>query len=689
VRRVFSIMLVLAVLLFIAGCGGNRRTEARHSVFTPADTSLPKAASIIPPEQRLVAREPSIVMSGGGYMLSWKYENPGDYAQEGKVGVEDITPIAQHFNETASPVNEWIDGSGEGVIGVADITPIAMNWASEVTGYRIDGADASAGPWNEVASLTLDGGDASGGRLAFAWEFAPGHIYYRIVTLTPSGDAAFSDTLIAPSNEPIIYGVTPTSGYQHEEYTFSATASGQAPLTYAWDFGGGASPNTSSDISPTVTLADAGEYSATLTISNAYGPTTFPFTLTVTARDMWVHTWGGASYEDTRDVAVDGDGNIYVLGQTESFGAGKQDSLVLKYSPAGSLLWAKTWGGIKNEYPRSIQLLPDENIAVGGYMQSYGAGMDDIYILKYDSNGVLLSQKTWGTTGYERAEDMAVDAEGALYFVGSYFPTGGKPDFMAIKLSSEGIAEWAKTWGGGGLDVAKCVAIDIQGNVLVAGNPDSDALSYDAVLLDITTSGNLQWAKSWGGDGINIVDSIATDASNRIYLAGSTDSFGAGDKDIFLQEWSPTGEIVRTTLWGTGATEGQAFLVCGESGRLCLACYTEAYDFPRQGVLLEYGTLGELLICITVKAESSFRGITEDEHGNIFMVGHSANNSWTWENATEVVSNPNIQTNEYTAIMKDIAGITNDVEGITESPFGVEDIGGGLTDALVIENFPR
>jgi hypothetical protein len=234
VRQAFFIIAVVAILV-IAGCGNQRRNGAQTSGLTPTPVvvSPSKTATIIPADVRLVARDAGIVLSAGGYTLSWKYENPGDYSQDGKVGIEDLTPIAQHFGEASAANNEWIDGSGDNIIGVAEITAIAMNWASEVTGYRIDGADATSGPWSEVSSLTLDGGDALGGRLAFAREITPGNTYYRIVTLTPDGDAAFSDTLIAPSNEPIIYGITPTSGYQHEEYTFTAAASSPMPGTSA------------------------------------------------------------------------------------------------------------------------------------------------------------------------------------------------------------------------------------------------------------------------------------------------------------------------------------------------------------------------------------------------------------------------------------------------------------------------
>jgi PKD repeat protein len=688
VRLAITAITVIAVL-FTATCGGHVRDGAQVSALTPADTSSIKTTSAIPASERLVVLDAGIALSAGGYTLSWKYANPGDYGQDGKASVEDVTPIAQHFGEAVSPDNEWIKVNGTGVIGVSEITPIAMNWASEVTGYRIDGAPSANGPWNEVASLTLDNGDDTNGRLAFSDEIAVGYTYYRIATLTPDGDAAYSDILIAPSDEPAIYSVTPTSGYQHEECTFTVTSSGQEPLTYAWDFGGGTTPNTSSDISPTVTFSDAGEYSASLTISNSYGPTTFPFTITISARDMWVHTWGGSSHEQAIDVCTDDDGNIYVLGKTRSFGAGEQDSLVLKYAADGSLLWARTWGGSSLEYPCRIFVQSDGMVITGGYTKSFGVDMDDVYILKYDSSGILLLQKTWGTTGYERTGDMAVDDTGNMYFVGSYFPTGGVPDMMALKLTADGTAQWAKAWGGGGLDDALCVSVDAESNVYVAGSPDCDSPNYNVVLHKFDENGQLLWAKSWGGAGIDSPSRILPGKSGDVVVTGSTNSFGAGNFDVFLLKWDQAGGILNAMTWGTSAADTATGLFINESGNFSITSQTKGLSSSWQGVLINVSDDLELTTSRCLDSESTIAGICGNEFGDVLLVGYAFSGDWAWGVAPGTTNYINVETVDYLVTPIDIDGIAQEVEGTSDSPMGTQDIGGGGTDALVIKNYPR
>ncbi len=80
---------------------------------------------------------------------------------------------------------------------------------------------------------------------------------------------------------PVVQSVAPAGGYSGENVTYGATVSGQEPLSYAWDFGGGATPNTSSAVSPTVTLGAEGTYNASLTLSNVSSSDTYDFTLIV------------------------------------------------------------------------------------------------------------------------------------------------------------------------------------------------------------------------------------------------------------------------------------------------------------------------------------------------------------------------------------------------------------------------
>jgi len=386
---------------------------------------------------------------------------------------------------------------------------------------------------------------------------------------------------------------------------------------------------------------------------------------------------------------VDDEGNVYVLGYTQSFGAGEEDILLLKYAVDGVLLWARTWGGGIFDNPAGIDIMSDGSIVVGGNTPNFGAGNDDIFILKYDPDGNLLMQKTWGTPDYERANDMAVDEDDNIYLTGFWLQYGGVADMMICKFSPEGDPLWAKTWGGAGDDRAKCVVVDAEGNPYIAGTPDSDGANYDLALLKYSTDGELLWAKSWGGSGKEGPTGMAVGESNNILIAGATDSFGAGNMDVVLLEWNPSGTLMHAVSWGTSAWDGAATPAPSQSGNIYVACDTKGFEYSRQGVVLEYDSNYELITAMTIQASAAFDALCEDAESNLYIIGGIANTNWTWGDALGVSTDVNGDVANYSAVESILEGTTLAVDGAVSSPLGIEDVGGGGRDALLIKNFPR
>ncbi len=682
------VSLTLAMLLFTATCGGHQRNGAQPSGLTSTNTTPAKTASAIPVDVRLVASDAGIALSAGGYTLSWKYENPGDYSQDGIVGLEDIAPLSEHFNEAVSAQNEWIDGNGDGVIGVADITPIAMNWASEVTGYRIDGADAAEGPWNEVASLTIDEGDTAAGRLALAQEIAPGYTYYRVVTLTPDGDAASSEALVAPSNEPVIYGVTPTSGYQHEECTFTATASGQEPLTYAWDFGGGASPNISSDISPTVTLSDAGEYSAALTISNSYGPTTYPFTLTVNARDTWVHLWGGNSDDQPESICVDDEGNIWVGGTTSSYSVGIGDVLVMKWSPQGELLKAKTWGiaGPGSSCGADfITQLPGGTFLVVGSINGAGQGASDILFLKYDIDMNLIWAKTWGTPDYDSANHAALTPDGGIAICGSIVAWADENDVLTAKYDSDGNVLWAQRWGQTDAEYGMGLAAKPDGTVYALTTAgDLGPGLEDIIILEYNgDTGALQHSLLWGGEQDESPSSVRW-AGNQLVICGRSKSIIPPSSAGFLM-WVDIPQLECEYIYGNDSsfinfamTSRGTIYIGGQKGVDNKIAFRIREISPDREVINGWQYRGDSL--------ETLLSMTLDSEDNLYISGRAQSALGAWEPVNLTVSSGESTLINLEAAHEAVTGITEDVIGTETEPVGVLDIGGGDRDVILLKN---
>src|SRR5271157_5219401 len=97
----------------------------------------------------------------------------------------------------------------------------------------------------------------------------------------------------------------------------------------------------------------------------------------------WNQTWGGTGDDEGRGVAVDGSGNAFLVGHTSSYGAGGYDAFLAKYGSTGTQLWNLTIGGAGTDSGQGVALDGSGNAFLAGYTNSYGAGGYDGFLAKY------------------------------------------------------------------------------------------------------------------------------------------------------------------------------------------------------------------------------------------------------------------------------------------------------------------
>lgn len=135
---------------------------------------------------------------------------------------------------------------------------------------------------------------------------------------------------------------------------------------------------------------------------------------------IWQKTFGGTDWEFAYDVVLASDGNLFVVGNTQSFGNGKMDAYLLKIDLSGNLLMQKTYGGDENEELRSIIKTNDNNLATVGYTESRGDVDGDGYFAKLDLNGDTIFTRTFGGPYKDFASDVVQKgpSESFDYFIG-------------------------------------------------------------------------------------------------------------------------------------------------------------------------------------------------------------------------------------------------------------------------------
>ena len=291
---------------------------------------------------------------------------------------------------------------------------------------------------------------------------------------------------------------------------------------------------------------------------------------------QWQMTLGGSGNDTGWSVAVASDGSVYVCGETNSDGAGKNDFLLAKFSSSGTVQWQKTLGGSGNDTGRSVAVAPDGSVYVCGETFSDGAGKNDFLLAKFSSSGTVQWQKTLGGSGNDTGRSVAVAPDGSVYVCGETFSDGaGKNDFLLAKFSSSGTVQWQKTLGGSGNDTGRSVAVAPDGSVYVCGETFSDgAGKNDFLLAKFSSSGTVQWQKTLGGSGHDTGYSVAVAPDGSVYVCGYTNSAGAGSNDFLLVKFNSSGTLQWQKTLGSSSVDPGWSVAVAPDGSVYVCGYT-------------------------------------------------------------------------------------------------------------------
>ena len=108
---------------------------------------------------------------------------------------------------------------------------------------------------------------------------------------------------------------------------------------------------------------------------------------------LWEKYIGGFGNDVGKSVIQLADSGYVITGFTNSFGAGGYDAYTIRTDKNGNVIWQKTFGGLDWDFASDLVLGSDGNIFVVGNTVSFGAGKKDGFVLKYDLLGNLIWQR--------------------------------------------------------------------------------------------------------------------------------------------------------------------------------------------------------------------------------------------------------------------------------------------------------
>jgi len=256
---------------------------------------------------------------------------------------------------------------------------------------------------------------------------------------------------------------------------------------------------------------------------------------------LWSHTFGGSLNERGQSVLQTNDDGYALAGYANSFGVGGPDFWLVKTNADGDSVWSRTFGGTGNDYCLSARQTSDGGYILAGYSNSYGAGGYDFWLVKTDVVGDSMWSRTFGGSNDEYCQTLQQTADGGYALAGATFSFGaGTEDIWLVKTDANGDSLWSRTFGG--LDEEYCYSIvqTGEGGYVLGGHTFSfGAGMADFWLIRTNSNGDSLWSRTFGGYGNDAFRSVQQTVDEGFVVAGFSSSSGAGVHDFWLVKTGP------------------------------------------------------------------------------------------------------------------------------------------------------
>lgn len=271
------------------------------------------------------------------------------------------------------------------------------------------------------------------------------------------------------------------------------------------------------------------------------------------AQNSFSNVYGGNGFDRGLYIAHTSDGGYIACGYTRSFGD-NYDMYVLKTDAKGRQQWQKNYGNDKMEIGWSILELANTGYLLHG-STTRDSTNDDIFLLRLDTAGNTIWQKTYGNDKYERTTQLLQTSDNNYLLIGQRNIDKTNIDSYILKIDTAGKLIWEKTFGGNRMERTYYGAETVKGDLVITGS----ILPYnnnkaDILIMKLTANGELKWMKSYGEENVHdIAHSFGLNKDKKAFtLTGYIESSQAGFHDGLVMQLDEDGNVLLQKRHHTG-----------------------------------------------------------------------------------------------------------------------------------------
>lgn len=356
-----------------------------------------------------------------------------------------------------------------------------------------------------------------------------------------------------------------------------------------------------------------------------------------TNNDTLTIDWGKIIGENKDEIATyispTHDGGYIVVGTTQSIGLEgenvenqqKRNILVVKLGGDGQIEWTRVLGKEGDNYAGCVIQTSD-----GGYLvvgsALYSEPEDyDAYVIKLDQYGEVEWENFYGYGGKDRAE-FVQEVEDNGYIICGYTQNTdrGDFDFLVFKISENGNNEWSKAFGSTKDDIGMCVKSTFDGNYIFTGYTSKDG-DPDGYVAYLSSTGNILWQKQIGGTKEDYFQSIEQTYDGGYVAVGYTNSKGSKKYDAYVVKLDSNGSIEWEKTFGGEGNDVLISVKKLDQNLLCVGYFHSEKTNDKDGYILKIDQNGDKIYSYTIDygGSESFNCVNVDSQWNYIFAGRT------------------------------------------------------------------